>query len=152
MPKTRVYELAKRYGYDSKSVLAMLADLGDFVQSASSELTSSQVRRWQEALDPSSKPMPPTDGFGTVYSTETGLANPTGAGSAWIIQTDDAEWWGESQYGTPRRTWARGNAYRYRTYADATIAAVVLRQTGRIGNFQVVELARPRHGDTWSWT
>ena len=36
MAKVRVYELAKELGVESKTVLAKLAELGEFVRSASS--------------------------------------------------------------------------------------------------------------------
>ncbi|WP_018143125.1 translation initiation factor IF-2 [Alloscardovia criceti] len=45
MPKARVYELAKQLGVDSKTVLAKLKDMGEFVKSASSTVEAPVVRK-----------------------------------------------------------------------------------------------------------
>lgn len=45
MPKARVYELAKQFGVDSKTVLAKLKDMGEFVKSASSTVEAPVVRK-----------------------------------------------------------------------------------------------------------
>jgi len=50
--KVRVYELAKELGYDSKTVLATLQDMGEFVRSASSTIEPPVARRLKEALPP----------------------------------------------------------------------------------------------------
>ncbi len=52
MSKVRVYELAKELGYDSKTVLATLQDMGEFVRSASSTIEPPVARRLKEALPP----------------------------------------------------------------------------------------------------
>ena len=52
MSKVRVYELAKELGYDSKTVLAKLQDMGEFVRSASSTIEPPVARRLKEALPP----------------------------------------------------------------------------------------------------
>ena len=43
--KARVHELAKEFGTDSKTVLAKLKDLGEFVKSASSTVEAPVVRK-----------------------------------------------------------------------------------------------------------
>jgi len=48
--KVRVYELAKELGMDSKTVLAKLADMGEFVRSASSTIEAPVARRLKEVL------------------------------------------------------------------------------------------------------
>ena len=57
--KARVHELAKELGVDSKTVLAKLKDLGEFVKSASSTVEPPVVRKLKEALgDVSAQPPP----------------------------------------------------------------------------------------------
>ncbi|WP_261556121.1 translation initiation factor IF-2 N-terminal domain-containing protein, partial [Frankia tisae] len=48
--KARVHELAKELGVDSKTVLAKLKDLGEFVKSASSTVEAPVVRKLKEAF------------------------------------------------------------------------------------------------------
>jgi len=48
--KLRVHELAKELGVDSKTVLAKLSELGEFVKSASSTVEAPVVRRLREAF------------------------------------------------------------------------------------------------------
>lgn len=50
MPKARVYELAKEFGVDSKTVLEKLKDMGEFVKSASSTVEAPVVRRLKTAF------------------------------------------------------------------------------------------------------
>ena len=50
MPKARVYELAKEFGVDSKTVLEKLKDMGEFVKSASSTVEAPVVRRLKSAF------------------------------------------------------------------------------------------------------
>ncbi len=49
MAKVRVYELAKELGIDSKTALAKLQDMGEFVKSASSTIELPVVRKLREA-------------------------------------------------------------------------------------------------------
>ena len=58
--KARVHELAKELGVDSKTVLAKLKDLGEFVKSASSTVEPPVVRKLKEALggDSAAAPAP----------------------------------------------------------------------------------------------
>ncbi|MDQ1649412.1 MAG: translation initiation factor, partial [Frankiaceae bacterium] len=49
--KARVHELAKELGTDSKTVLAKLKDLGEFVKSASSTVEAPVVRKLRESMD-----------------------------------------------------------------------------------------------------
>ena len=48
MAKVRVYELAKELGMDSKTVLAKLQELGEFVRSASSTVEPPVVRKMRD--------------------------------------------------------------------------------------------------------
>jgi translation initiation factor IF-2 len=48
--KVRVYELAKELGVESKTVLSMLKDMGEFVRSASSTVEAPVERRLKEKL------------------------------------------------------------------------------------------------------
>jgi len=43
--KVRVYELAKKFGVPSKTVLSTLSDMGEFVRSASSTVEAPVVRK-----------------------------------------------------------------------------------------------------------
>ncbi|MGC0251032.1 translation initiation factor IF-2 [Pseudactinotalea sp. Z1748] len=52
MAKVRVHELAKELGVDSKSVMAKLSELGEFVKSASSTIEPPVQRRLREAFPP----------------------------------------------------------------------------------------------------
>ncbi|MEN9605361.1 MAG: hypothetical protein RJB29_235 [Actinomycetota bacterium] len=45
MAKVRVYELAKELGLESKELLAKLAEVGEFVRSASSTVEAPVVRK-----------------------------------------------------------------------------------------------------------
>ena len=56
MAKVRVYELAKELGVESKTVLGMAKDMGEFVRSASSTLEAPVVRRLKEKI--ASEPPP----------------------------------------------------------------------------------------------
>src|ERR1700753_4186443 len=49
--KVRVYELAKEFGVESKSVMAKLEEMGEFVRSASSTIEAPVVRRLKEAFN-----------------------------------------------------------------------------------------------------
>ena len=50
MSKVRVHELAKELGVTSKEVLAKLADLGEYVKSASSTVEAPVIRKLKEAM------------------------------------------------------------------------------------------------------
>ena len=50
MSKVRVHELAKELGVSSKDVLAKLAELGEFVKSASSTVEAPVIRKLKEAM------------------------------------------------------------------------------------------------------
>jgi translation initiation factor IF-2 len=59
--KVRVYELAKEFGVDSKTVLAKVSEMGEYVRSASSTLEPPVVRKLREAFPapaPGSEPAP----------------------------------------------------------------------------------------------
>ncbi|WP_314760947.1 translation initiation factor IF-2 [Alloscardovia omnicolens] len=70
MPKARVYELAKQFGVDSKTVLAKLKDMGEFVKSASSTVEAPVVRKLTAA-------------FGDAHSAQPAdTASPQASGKA----------------------------------------------------------------------
>lgn len=70
MPKARVYELAKQFGVDSKTVLAKLKDMGEFVKSASSTVEAPVVRKLTAA-------------FGDAHSVQPAdTASPQASGKA----------------------------------------------------------------------
>lgn len=50
MPKARVYDLAKEFGVDSKTVLEKLKDMGEFVKSASSTVEPPVARKLRSAF------------------------------------------------------------------------------------------------------
>ena len=82
MPKVRVYELAKELGVESKTVLTMLKDMGEFVRSASSTVEAPVERRLKEKLStepPAAKPVrrPPVPGPSQVTSTPIAPTTPT---------------------------------------------------------------------------
>ena len=58
MGKVRVYELAKELGVDSKTVLAKLGELGEFVKSPSSTIEPPVVRRLRDAFPAAPPPAP----------------------------------------------------------------------------------------------
>ncbi len=58
MAKVRVYELAKELGVESKTVLSMLKDMGEFVRSASSTVEAPVERRLKEKLASEPPPAP----------------------------------------------------------------------------------------------
>jgi translation initiation factor IF-2 len=56
--KQRVYELAKEFGVDSKTVLQQLKDMGEFVKSASSTVEAPVVRKLRAAFPQNSNSAP----------------------------------------------------------------------------------------------
>ncbi|HEY5787821.1 MAG TPA: translation initiation factor IF-2, partial [Microlunatus sp.] len=59
MAKTRVYELAKELGVESKTVLSTLKDMGEFVRSASSTIEPPVERRLKEKFSSDASPSKP---------------------------------------------------------------------------------------------
>src|SRR6476660_5922048 len=55
--KPRVHELAKEFGVESKTVLAKLQEIGEYVKSASSTVEAPVARRLREAMNASSAPV-----------------------------------------------------------------------------------------------
>lgn len=70
MAKKRVYELAKELGVESKSVMEMLAEMGEFVRSASTPVEPPVVRRLREQLAPGGARRP----RGTIVGPEVKAA------------------------------------------------------------------------------
>ena len=58
MAKVRVYELAKELGIDSKTALAKLQDMGEFVKSASSTIEPPVARKLRDAYPDAPAPKP----------------------------------------------------------------------------------------------
>jgi len=50
MAKVRVYQLAKELGLDSRELLAMVKDMGEYAKSASSTLNMHVVRKVRERV------------------------------------------------------------------------------------------------------
>ncbi|NCD16126.1 MAG: translation initiation factor IF-2 [Actinobacteria bacterium] len=75
MAKLRVHELAKELGVDSKTVLAKLNELGEFVKSASSTVEAPVVRRLREAF-PAEAPAPAPAPASAPASRPAGPAAP----------------------------------------------------------------------------
>ena len=76
MAKVRVYELAKELGVESKIVLSMLKDMGEFVRSASSTVEAPVERRLKERLAnqpaPTKKPASRPAATSEVESAQNG--------------------------------------------------------------------------------
>lgn len=109
MDKVRVYELAKEFGVDSRCVLNTLAEMGEFVRSASSTVEAPLVRRLkayygdpapatprrrQAPVPPATSPGRPAHRQGPADLFEALLRNP------------------QSVRKRPRREWYRGEAPR----------------------------------------
>ncbi|MFI6072958.1 translation initiation factor IF-2 [Actinoplanes sp. NPDC051343] len=82
--KARVHELAKELGVDSKTVLAKLKDMGEFVKSASSTVEAPVARRLRGAFETgSAAPAAPASSApsasGASAPAPTARPNPTGA-------------------------------------------------------------------------
>ncbi|NAZ84305.1 hypothetical protein GTR02_21105, partial [Kineococcus sp. R8] len=74
MAKVRVYELAKEFGVESKTVLATLKEMGEFVRSASSTVEPPVIRRLKDKF--------PSDGASASPATpavKPGPRLPAGA-------------------------------------------------------------------------
>ena len=58
MPKARIYELAKKFGVDSGTILSTLKDMGEFVKSASSTVEAPVVRQLEMKFQKNASPQP----------------------------------------------------------------------------------------------
>ncbi|MGH3232435.1 MAG: translation initiation factor IF-2 N-terminal domain-containing protein, partial [Streptosporangiaceae bacterium] len=94
MAKVRVYELAKEFGVESKSVMDQLKEMGEFVRSASSTIEAPVVRRLKEAFaskaaeqsTQGSRPKPaassaPRDGAAAAGPAASGVSGVSGVGA-----------------------------------------------------------------------
>ncbi|MBQ1374508.1 MAG: translation initiation factor IF-2 [Aeriscardovia sp.] len=61
MPKARIYELAKKFGVDSRTILSTLKDMGEFVKSASSTVEAPVVKQLEQKFQKSASPKPQKD-------------------------------------------------------------------------------------------
>ena len=82
MAKIRVYELAKELGVESKTVLSMLKDMGEFVRSASSTVEPPVERRLKEKLG--------SDGSASKPAAKSAAASPPIAGRGVASRLADA--------------------------------------------------------------
>jgi len=74
--KARVHELAKELGVDSKTVLAKLKEMGEFVKSASSTVEAPVARRLRGALEASNGSSAPAPAVATAPSAPAGPRIP----------------------------------------------------------------------------
>ncbi|GAA2544369.1 hypothetical protein GCM10010435_11100 [Winogradskya consettensis] len=74
--KARVHELAKELGVDSKTVLAKLKEMGEFVKSASSTVEAPVARRLRGALDADSSAPAPAAPAASSPAPSAPRANP----------------------------------------------------------------------------
>src|ERR687885_130729 len=83
--KARVHELAKEFGVDSKTVLAKLKEMGEFVKSASSTVEAPVARRLRGALEASngSAPAPAAASAGPVPRRDRSLSRRAHMTSRW---------------------------------------------------------------------
>ncbi|HYP44356.1 MAG TPA: translation initiation factor IF-2 [Propionibacteriaceae bacterium] len=89
MAKVRVYELAKELGVESKTVLSMLKDMGEFVRSASSTVEAPVERRLKEKLSStppparkSARPTAPAAAGPAADAPGNGFGSPSAAAGA----------------------------------------------------------------------
>src|SRR4029078_13044624 len=78
--KPRVHELAKELGVDSKTVLARLNEMGEYVKSASSTIEAPVARRLREAFVASPQaaaPAVPAGASSTAAKAAGSAARPT---------------------------------------------------------------------------
>ncbi|MGK5674051.1 translation initiation factor IF-2 N-terminal domain-containing protein, partial [Micromonospora sp. URMC 106] len=78
--KARVHELAKELGVESKTVLAKLKEMGEFVKSASSTVEAPVARRLRSAFVASAGSPAPAAGAASAWPTpgaHRGPAAPT---------------------------------------------------------------------------
>ena len=61
MPKASIYELAKKFGVDSRTILSTLKDMGEFVKSASSTVEAPVVKQLEQKFQKSASPKPQKD-------------------------------------------------------------------------------------------
>ena len=61
MPKARIYELAKKFGVDSRTILSTLKDMGEFVKSASSTVEAPVVKQLELKFQKSADSRPQKD-------------------------------------------------------------------------------------------
>lgn len=66
MPKARIYELAKKFGVDSGTILSTLKDMGEFVKSASSTVEAPVVRQLEMKFQKNASPQPQQKHFPKV--------------------------------------------------------------------------------------
>ncbi|MET8466675.1 translation initiation factor IF-2 N-terminal domain-containing protein, partial [Micromonospora zamorensis] len=77
--KARVHELAKELGVESKTVLAKLKEMGEFVKSASSTVEAPVARRLRNAFVASAGAPAPAAAPSAPASTPASTPTPTTA-------------------------------------------------------------------------
>ena len=81
MAKVRVYELAKEFGVESKTVMVKLQEMGEFVRSASSTIEAPVVRRLKEAFGPEGGPAGRSGGRSGGGAPQRQAPRPNGNGN-----------------------------------------------------------------------
>ena len=81
MAKVRVYELAKEFGVESKTVMVKLQEMGEFVRSASSTIEAPVVRRLKEAFGPEGGPAGKAGGRSNGGASQRPAPRPNGNGN-----------------------------------------------------------------------
>ncbi|MGB5016999.1 MAG: translation initiation factor IF-2 N-terminal domain-containing protein, partial [Candidatus Nanopelagicales bacterium] len=84
MAKTRVYEVARELGIDSKTAVAKLQELGEFVKSASSTIEPPVARKLRDAYPDAAEAAP-------AKPAKKAAAKPTGPTPASTARPAPAE-------------------------------------------------------------
>ncbi|HKS98632.1 MAG TPA: translation initiation factor IF-2 N-terminal domain-containing protein, partial [Rugosimonospora sp.] len=74
--KARVHELAKELGVESKTVLAKLKEMGEFVKSASSTVEAPVARRLRAALEAGAAMAPAPSAAPSAPAPAPGASEP----------------------------------------------------------------------------
>ncbi|MSZ77725.1 MAG: hypothetical protein F2667_11515, partial [Actinobacteria bacterium] len=82
MAKTRVHELAKEFGVESKFVLEKFKEMGEFVKSASSTIELPAEMRFRKEYGASLKSAAPAEAAAPAAAKPTAPAAPAAAAAA----------------------------------------------------------------------
>ncbi|NEG96667.1 translation initiation factor IF-2 [Bifidobacterium sp. SMB2] len=131
MPKARVYELAKAFGVDSKTVLDKLKNMGEFVKSASSTVEAPVVRKLRAEFQPSNtekgdakkpqsrRPQPkPAAKKPSVSESSAAAASAATPGPRPAAPKPGHHAAGESSHATPRNAFHRNERGERETSRD----------------------------------
>nr|WP_191997350.1 translation initiation factor IF-2 [Bifidobacterium sp. SMB2] len=131
VPKARVYELAKAFGVDSKTVLDKLKNMGEFVKSASSTVEAPVVRKLRAEFQPSNtekgdakkpqsrRPQPkPAAKKPSVSESSAAAASAATPGPRPAAPKPGHHAAGESSHATPRNAFHRNERGERETSRD----------------------------------